>query len=84
MKKFEYMRGDNPEAREAAEIVNLIIQVINTSGNKKPNATLYLGRAQKWALHRIEAGDPQSMRGDTFAGWPIVWVENDSYARLAV
>jgi hypothetical protein len=84
MEKYVYMRGDNPEAREAAETINLIIQMINLSGNKKPGAVLYLGQAQKWALRRIESGDPQEMRDKSFGGWPIVWVEKESYAKLAV
>lgn len=78
-----YLRGDNPAAREAAEVVNRILDAVYASGNRKPGAVLYLGYTQKAALRRIEPGDPQAMRDEHFNGWPIVWVEKESYVRLA-
>lgn len=73
-----YMRG------AAADIINGIISVINRSGNRKPGAVLYLGYDQRRALAMIEAGDPMDTQGKKeFAGWPIVYVVENTYVRLA-
>ena len=83
MKNYNLMRGDSPRAREASEIVNEIIYHMRRSGNRVPGAVLYLGQRQKWALRMVEPHDPYAMRDDTFVGWPIVWVERESYMRLS-
>lgn len=78
------VKGDNPVAYVAAEIINNIIYTINNSGNRKPDAVLYLGNKQQWAVARIDIGDSLYMTDNkSFAGWPVIWVKEESYCRLA-
>jgi len=73
-----YMRGDNPTAAEAAEVVNRIIEALNTVVRENPHAKLYLGDRQRWAVSMVEAGEPFLK---ILEGFEVVWVCRESYVR---
>lgn len=82
MAHIRHMRGGTPSARRAADVINLIIDVIN-HGTLKPGSILYLGNDQRQAIRNIEHGDPlEPINDHEFAGWPVIWVRQDSYTRL--
>lgn len=80
----KYMEAGSPQYKEAVDVINGMIGVINRSGNRKPGAILYVGHRQYHALKTIEKGDPQEVNNEEFLGWPIVRVMKESWCRLSV
>lgn len=77
-----HVKSDSSSYSDIVSIINLIIDIVESSGNKKLGATLYLGFEQKKALHSINPNDPASIKDKSFYGWPIIWVMEDSYIRF--
>jgi hypothetical protein len=81
---IKFLQGNDPESSENARIVNKIIIELNAKGHKLPDAILYLGRKQKWAIRNIDYRDPCRPKDDnSFCNRKVVWVELDDYIHLA-
>lgn len=64
--------------------IGSIIHMINNSGNKKPGATLYVGREEFIELLKLPCyGTPFYHREETFMGWNVVEVHKTNYMRFA-
>ena len=78
------VKGSSWQYNESAGVINAVLNTIQNSVNDEP-AILYLGHKQQDAIRTIEHGDQMAMdwQGVKFCGWPVVWVQQDSYCHLA-
>ena len=73
-----------PADEESTREVNRILDVILEAEDKKPNAVLYVGRKQYYALKTVNyAGRMSPLIDDKFHGWPVVRVDKEDWLRFA-